>query len=56
MDRRERSDLLERLVAFRRVYQSRSDLDSRPILTVAAALAYGERLMRAPRANTATAG
>ena len=46
MDRRERSDLLERLVALRRLYHLRSDWDSRPILTVAAAVGYGELLLR----------
>ena len=46
MDRRERSDLLERLVALRRVYHLRSDWDTRPILSVAAAVGYGELLLR----------
>lgn len=46
MDRRERSDLLERLLALRRLYHLRSDWDSRPILTVAAAVGYGELLLR----------
>jgi len=47
MDRRERSDLLERLVAFRRLYRMRTDYDSKPILNVAAAVDYVERLMAA---------
>lgn len=46
MDRRERNALLERLVAYRRVYHLRSDYDSKPVITVAAAVAYGERLAR----------
>jgi hypothetical protein len=49
MDRRERSDLLERFVAYRRVYHLRSDDDSKPVLTVEAAVAYGEQLMHASR-------
>lgn len=49
MDRRERSALLERLVVYRRVYHLRSDYDSKPVLTVAAAVAYGEQLMHTSR-------
>ena len=49
MHRRERSDLLERLVVLRRVYHLRSDYDTRPLLSVRAAIAHGERLMRAGR-------
>jgi hypothetical protein len=49
MDRRERSDLLERLVVYRRVYHLRSDYDARPLLSVRAAMAHGERMMRASR-------
>jgi hypothetical protein len=49
MDRRERSDLLERLVAYRRVYHLRSDYDTRSLLSVRAAVSHGERMMRAAR-------
>jgi hypothetical protein len=49
MDRQERTALLERLVAYRRVYHLRSDYDSKPVLTVAAAVAYGEQLTQAGR-------
>ena len=49
MDRQERRDLLERLVVYRRVYHLRSDYDSKPVLTVAAAVAYGEQLAKAGR-------
>jgi hypothetical protein len=52
MDRRERSNLLERLVVYRRVYHLRSDDDSKPILTVEAAVAYGEQLMHTSRTAT----
>jgi hypothetical protein len=47
MDRRERSDLLERLVVYRRVYHLRSDYDAQPILTVAAAMAHATTLLAA---------
>lgn len=47
MDRRERSDMLEQLVAYRHVYHLRSDFDAKPVLSVAAAVSYGELLMRA---------
>jgi hypothetical protein len=49
MDRQERTALLERLVVYRRVYHLRSDYDSKPVLTVAAAVTYGEQLMRIAR-------
>ena len=55
MDRRERSDLLERLVAYRRAYHLRSDYDAKPLLSVRAAIALGERLMRAGRLAVITA-
>jgi hypothetical protein len=49
MDRRDRSELLERLVAYRRVYHLRSEYDVTPLLTVSAAIAHGEQLLRAGR-------
>lgn len=55
MDRRERSDLLERLVTYRRAYHLRSDYDAKPLLSVRAAIAHGERLMRAVRLAAVTA-
>jgi len=55
MDRRERTDLLERLMAYRRAYALRSRYDSAPVLTVDAAIAYGEQTKRAARAQDATA-
>ena len=47
MDRRERSDLLECLVIYRRIYHLRSDYDAQPILTVAAAIAHATTLLGA---------
>jgi hypothetical protein len=47
MGRRERSELLERLVVYRRVYHLRSDYDARPLLDVRSAVADAERIMRA---------
>jgi hypothetical protein len=55
MDRRDRSDLLERLVVYRRVYHLRSDYDARPLLSVRAAMAHGERILRAARLASALA-
>jgi len=55
MDRRERNDLLERLVIYRRAYALRSSYDSEPCLTIDAAIAYGERAKRSARAIDATA-
>lgn len=55
MDRRERTDFLERLVIYRRAYALRSRYDSEPVLTVKAAVAHGERTMRTARAIDATA-
>ena len=55
MDRRERNDFLERLVIYRRAYALRSQYDSEPLLSVKAAIAYGERTMRSARAIDATA-
>jgi len=55
MDRRERTDLLERLMAYRRAYVLRSRYDSAAVLTVEAAIAYGELTKRAARALDATA-
>jgi hypothetical protein len=55
MDRRQRSDLLERLVVYRRVYHLRSDYDTRPILTVIEAMAYAEQIMTAAPASTPAA-
>jgi len=55
MDRRERNDLLERLVIYRRAYALRSRYDSEPVLTIEAAIAYGERAKRTARAIHATA-
>ena len=49
MDRRERSELLDRLVAYRRVYHLRSDYDTKPLMSVRAAVIRGERAMRAAR-------
>jgi hypothetical protein len=49
MDRRERSELLERLVVYRRVYHLRSDYDTRSLQSVPAAVSHGERMMRAAR-------
>ena len=54
MDRRERSDLLERLVVYRRVYHLRSDYDAKPLMPVRAAIAHGQRVMRAARLAAAT--
>lgn len=53
MDRRERTELLERLVAYRRVYHLRSDYDAKPLLSVRAAMSHGERIMRAARLASA---
>jgi hypothetical protein len=57
MDRRERSDLLERLVVYRRVYHLRSAYDAEPVLTVAAAITHAMTLFAAlttkPAAQTA---
>lgn len=47
MDRRERNDLLERLVVYRRVYHLRSDYDAKPVLTVAAAMTHATTLLGA---------
>ncbi|MEA2651585.1 MAG: hypothetical protein QOI85_1306 [Chloroflexota bacterium] len=55
MDRRERNDLLERLVIYRRAYALRSQYDSDSVLSVKAAIAYAERAKRAARATDATA-
>lgn len=55
MDRRERRELLERLVVLRRVYGLRSGYDRRPLLSVRAAIAHGERLMRDARLASTTA-
>lgn len=55
MDRRERRELLERLVVLRRVYDMRSDYDRRSVLTVRATIAHGERLMRMARVAPTTA-
>jgi len=55
MDRRERNDFLERLVIFRRAYALRSQFDSEPVLSIKAAIAFGERIMRAARVIDATA-
>ena len=49
MNRRQRSDLLERLVAYRRVYHLRSDYDAKPLLSVRVAMSEAERVMRAAR-------
>ena len=54
MDRRERNDFLERLVIFRRAYGLRSRFDSEPVLSIKAAIAFGERIMRTARAIDAT--
>ena len=59
MDRQERSDLLERLVVYRRVYHLRSDYDAQPILTVAAAMAWATTLfgtLTTPKPTASTAG
>ena len=56
MDRRERNDFLDRLVIYRRAYALRSRYDSEPVLSVKAAVAYGERTMHKARATDATAG
>lgn len=50
MDRRERRDLFERLLALRAMYRLRSDYDARSEVAVDAAVDWGERLMRALRA------
>ena len=55
MDRRERNDLLERLVSYRRAYALRGRYDSEPVLTVEAAIAYAERTKRTARAIDANA-
>ena len=55
MDRRERNDLLERLVIYRRDYALRSQYDSEPVLSVRAAIAKAERTMRTARTIEATA-
>jgi hypothetical protein len=54
MNRQERSDLLERLVDYRRTYHLRGAVDTTPILTVAAVVHYAETLMRAARIGPAT--
>ena len=58
MDRRERSNLLERLMVYRRVYHLRSDYDAKPVLTVAAAMAHATTLLGALTAKriVSTAG
>lgn len=53
MDRRDRSNLLERLVVLRRVYALRSDYDRKPLLGIRAAIADAERSMRAARLASA---
>ena len=55
MDRKERNDLLERLVIYRRAYALRGRYDSEPVLTVEAAIAYAERTKRTARTMDATA-
>jgi hypothetical protein len=55
MDRKERNDLLERLVIYRRAYALRGRYDSEPILTVEAAIAYAERTKRTLRVIDPTA-
>jgi len=49
--RRQENDreLLERLCAYRRLYQIKSHYDSEPGMTVLAAVAYGEALMQFAR-------
>ena len=47
MDRRERSEFLERLVVLRRAYADRSDDDAKPIIAVAAAMAHATTLLGA---------
>lgn len=42
-------ELLERLCMYRRLYARRSRYDCEPILTVHAAIAYGEALLRHAR-------
>lgn len=45
MDRRERSEFLERLVVLRRAYAERSDDDAKPIIGLAAAMAHATTLL-----------
>ena len=53
--RRQENDreLLERLCVYRRLYQMKSGYDSEPSMTVLAAVAYGEALMRFARTRGA---
>jgi hypothetical protein len=54
--RREQDDdreLLERLCAYRRLYQMKGRYDSEPGMSVPAALLYGEALMRYARTRGA---
>jgi hypothetical protein len=46
-------ELLERLCAYRRLYQMKSDYDSEPGMSVSAAMAYEEALMRYARTQGA---
>jgi hypothetical protein len=47
MDRRERSEFLERLVVLRRAYADRSDEDAKPVMALAAAMAHATTLLGA---------
>jgi flagellar biosynthesis chaperone FliJ len=47
-------ELLERLCAYRRLYQMKSRYDSESGMSVAAVLAYGEALMRYTRTRGAS--
>jgi hypothetical protein len=46
-------ELLERLCVYRRLYQLKSEYDSEPGMSVVAAIAYGEALMRHARTRGA---
>jgi hypothetical protein len=47
-----RRELFEVVRAYRAVYDLRSAFDRQPVLTVSAAIAYGELMLRADRPRT----
>ena len=51
-----RRELFEQLWLYRQIYHLRGGYDSDPVLSVAAAIALGERLMRSPLGRIVPAG
>lgn len=47
---RQQRELFERLWLYRQIYRLRRRYDSEPVLSVAEAIAHGERLLRSDRA------